>query len=82
MLLGDSSYSLYLTHPFVLPALGKAWRALHLSERTPPFILGLIAFCCALGVGHCLYLLIERPATNWLSQRWKKPRPGAAARSS
>ncbi|MBE0583986.1 MAG: acyltransferase, partial [Desulfofustis sp.] len=27
--LGDSSYSLYLAHPFIVPALGKAWVMLH-----------------------------------------------------
>jgi peptidoglycan/LPS O-acetylase OafA/YrhL len=73
--LGDSSYSLYLTHPFILPALGKLWLALHLSERTSPLILGLIAFSCALLIGHLAYLLIEKPVTNWLSQAWRAYKP-------
>jgi exopolysaccharide production protein ExoZ len=75
VLLGDSSYTLYLVHPFVLPAFGKVWRTLHLSERAPPFVLGLTAFCCALCVGHGLYLLTEKPVTSWLSRRWKKSKP-------
>lgn len=73
--LGDSSYSLYLTHPFILPALGKLWLALHLSERTSPVILGLIAFSCSLSVGHATYLLIEKPITTWLSKAWRAYKP-------
>jgi exopolysaccharide production protein ExoZ len=73
--LGDSSYSLYLTHPFTLPALGKLWLTLHLSERISPVILGLIAFSCSILVGHAAYLLIEKPITTWLSQAWSAYRP-------
>ena len=75
--LGASSYSLYLVHPFILPALGKLWLALHLSERTLPLILGLIAFCCALLVGHLAYLFIEKPVGNWLSQAWRASKPSS-----
>jgi exopolysaccharide production protein ExoZ len=76
--LGDSSYSLYLTHPFILPALGKLWLALHLSERTSPVVLGLIGFSCSLSVGHAVYLLIEKPITTWLSQTWSAYKPLSA----
>lgn len=73
--LGDSSYSLYLAHPFILPALGKGWRMLHLTERVPPAVLGLIAFLCAVSIGHVLYLLIEKPVTERLSRHWRRIRP-------
>jgi peptidoglycan/LPS O-acetylase OafA/YrhL len=70
--LGDSSYSLYLVHPFLLPALGKVWVALHLSGMTPPAIPFLVAFCCSVAVSHALYLSIEKPVTRWLSRTWKQ----------
>jgi len=79
--LGDSSYSLYLIHPFILPALGKFWLASHLSERTSPLVLGLIAFSCALFTGHLVYLLIERPTTNRISQAWRDYRSASTLRS-
>lgn len=79
--LGDSSYSLYLIHPFILPALGKFWLASHLSERTSPLVLGMIAFSCALFAGHLVYLLIERPATNRVSQAWRNYRGISTLRS-
>ncbi|MGR8932302.1 MAG: acyltransferase family protein, partial [Gammaproteobacteria bacterium] len=40
--LGDSSYSLYLAHPFIVSALGKAWTALHLYEKMPPALLFIL----------------------------------------
>lgn len=73
--LGDSSYSLYLVHPFVLPAFGKGWLALHLAERTHPIVPGIFAFACALLVGHVVYLLVEKPVITLLSQTWKAYRP-------
>jgi peptidoglycan/LPS O-acetylase OafA/YrhL len=71
--LGDSSYSLYLAHPFIVPALGKAWTALDLSGRMPPAVLFLIAFGCSLAAGHLLHHVIEKPLTRRLSQTWKSP---------
>ncbi len=71
--LGDSSYSLYLVHPFVVPALGKVWQALHLSEHTSPVILFAIAFSLSVAAGHVSYMVIEKPITRWLLRTWKSP---------
>jgi exopolysaccharide production protein ExoZ len=71
--LGDSSYSLYLVHPFVIPAMGKLWSALHLGEHAPPAILFLMAFSLALAAGHASYLVVEKPVTRWLLRTWKSP---------
>jgi exopolysaccharide production protein ExoZ len=75
--LGDSSYSLYLVHPFVVPAVGKLWVAMRLSEHLSPALLFAIAFGLSLTAGHLSYLVIERPVTRWLLRTWKSP----AARS-
>ena len=64
--LGDSSYGLYLVHPFMLPALGKSWFALHLVSSTSPGLLFVAAFCASLAAGHAAYLVIEKPLTRWL----------------
>jgi exopolysaccharide production protein ExoZ len=71
--LGDSSYSLYLVHPFIVPAIGKLWLALQLSAHASPAILFLIAFGCSLAAGHGSYLAIEKPVTRWLLRTWKGP---------
>lgn len=70
--LGNSSYSLYLVHPFLMPALGKAWTSFHLGSVLPPVVLFVASFCICLLAGHLSFLFLERPATQWLSQRWKE----------
>jgi exopolysaccharide production protein ExoZ len=65
--LGASSYSLYLAHPFVMAAFGKAWAILRLSS-IPPIVPGVIAFCLALAVGHGVFLVVEKPLTEWLKR--------------
>jgi exopolysaccharide production protein ExoZ len=71
--LGNSSYSLYLTHPFVLPVFGKLGLALHASERVPAVVFGLIAFVTSLLVGHAVYRLVEMPMTRYFSKAWASP---------
>jgi len=73
--LGNSSYSLYLSHPFLVPAFGKAWVALGLSGRVSPVILFLIAFCSSIAAGHVMYLLVEAPMTRLLSGRKRHAEP-------
>jgi exopolysaccharide production protein ExoZ len=73
VVLGDSSYSLYLIHPFVVPAVGKLWVALQLSEHASPVILFSAAFLCALAAGHASFVAIEKPITRWLMRTWRSP---------
>lgn len=73
--LGDSSYSLYLVHPFIIPAFGKLWFALHLAEKISPIIPFGITLISTLLIAHMLYLYIENPTTHWLNKRWRKKSP-------
>ena len=73
--LGNSSYSLYLVHPFILPAFGKIWLMLHLSQRAGPVIPGLMAFVCSIGAGHAVYLVLEKPVTTRLARAWGTRKP-------
>jgi exopolysaccharide production protein ExoZ len=68
--LGASSYSLYLTHPFAVSAAADLWSFFHLTERVPAYVPGVILFCTALGVGHGVYLFLEKPMTGWLKRSW------------
>ena len=70
--LGASSYSLYLVHPFILPAFGKAWSMMHLSAKLPAFAPGLMAFSAALLVAHGIYLWLKKPMTAWLLNAFPK----------
>ncbi len=54
--LGDASYSIYLTHTFVISALGKIWPP---SLAAWAFI--AVATVCAALVGGLVYRFVERP---------------------
>lgn len=60
--LGDSSYSLYLFHPFLAPA-----SLLVLARLTPqlhPVIQIAIAMALTIAAAHLLHLVVERPAVR------------------
>ena len=77
--LGDASYSLYLSHAFVLSAVSQGWRKLHLDSLPG----GQVAFC-VVGIAACtvagllVYQLMERPLINI----FKKPREQEASKAA
>jgi len=56
--LGDSSYSLYMIHPILAPALCVMLAKLHL--RSPYVVLTLVALLCV-AIAHLVYRLVEQP---------------------
>lgn len=76
LLLGDASYSIYLSHLFVLSAMDIAWSripALQNPAGAVGFVLtGLVA--SAIG-GSLVHLRIERPLHRWVSGRPLMPAP-------
>jgi exopolysaccharide production protein ExoZ len=76
--LGDSSYSLYLMHPFALILVGKAWTVFRLDRFFGWPVLALAMVLASIAVGLLSYRWIEQPATRWIQQfRVLKPRPAA-----
>ena len=77
-LLGDASYSLYLTHAWVLSLMGQAWTRLHLDGR-PGGWAGYVAASLLGSIlcGLLTYWLVERPFQDLLRRRRLGP---AAAR--
>jgi exopolysaccharide production protein ExoZ len=71
--LGDSSYSLYLTHIFTLGAIRVAWARLVPSTpgmlETAVFMFMSLLICA--GVGWVTYRWIEQPLLKRLSRGWK-----------
>lgn len=67
LLLGDSSYALYLTHPFALQGLGK------LLPQGSPLLFVWAVLLCAIALAFLMAILIykflERPMTHWLRQK-------------
>lgn len=63
-LLGAASYSLYLSHPFVLKSFGK------LIEPVNGPVVGIFAALISIALAHlvgvAIHLKIERPVVDWL----------------
>jgi exopolysaccharide production protein ExoZ len=59
---GDASYSLYLSHTFVLPVVGRLWNKYGIASSV--VFLGVVLGACLL-VAFMSYRWIERPAIRW-----------------
>lgn len=73
--LGDASYGLYLSHPFVMSLAGKLGVALRVSGSTAVVLLVLAVAAAAL-VALIFYRLVEKPYLNWVHRRIT-PRKGS-----
>jgi len=72
LLLGDASYSLYLSHGAVLSAYGQIWRASGGPNISAPiifFIFYAVGTLLTVAVGITLYHLVEQPILQKLSRR-------------
>ncbi len=69
--LGDSSYSLYLTHIFTINGLLVVWVWLF-NDYYSLFI--ITSFACSILVGHVAFLLIEKPITDFLRSHYRPDR--------
>ena len=63
--LGDSSYSLYLSHPFTLGICKIVWGKLDSGQSQPAAFLVVAVAACIL-VARSSYVALERPFTHWL----------------
>jgi len=66
LFLGNASYSLYLTHSFVIMIAAK----LKLMTGLPDILLAAVALSVSIGVAAISYLGLERPITVHLNEAW------------
>ncbi len=80
-IIGESSYSLYLSHWFIMSIFGKLLGSLHppAVAAAPLRVVG-IALCLAIGVAA--YLLLERPIDRFLRVRFLASRRAATSNGS
>ena len=82
VVLGDSSYSLYLTHSFVLAGSAKIILAPILAAYVGPVIFTVVLAGSAVLGGHAVYLGVERKLTVYLKKNALLSRPRAMAYSN
>jgi len=79
--IGDASYAIYLTHPFVI---GATAYAAHLLERAAALTPGEatvwyvgVVLPASLAVGIFVHNRIDRPLTGWIARHWGSGRERA-----
>lgn len=83
VVLGDTSFSLYLTHLFVLSVSGRIWNLIGGTGTS----LGNVAFAVSTFIASCavailVHRFVERPMTSVSNKAWVRwIEPDAAARS-
>jgi exopolysaccharide production protein ExoZ len=68
VLLGDSSYALYLTHPIV-HTLPRRLFSTFMNPKGYPVSYGCLLIALSIAVAIAVHLLFERPVTKWLQAR-------------
>jgi exopolysaccharide production protein ExoZ len=68
--LGDASYSIYLTHSFLIGPAARAWGSRHgaLNSEWPLFVVGMVIGASLLGL--LTYRFVEHPMVELL-RRWR-----------
>ncbi len=69
ILVGDASYSIYLTHYFALTVFTKFW---YLSRLPFPDVFIILAVIFATVVGTGFYLLIEKKILHYLNSKYEQ----------
>lgn len=70
LLLGDWSYSIYLTHVLTLAMFGTVIEATHMDGLLPGPIMFLAEIAMAVCVGALAYQMFERPLQRYRNWRW------------
>jgi exopolysaccharide production protein ExoZ len=78
-LLGDASYSLYLTHIFTLGLLRVLWEKVGWISASGGAVFAVLSLVVCSVAAIASYSFIEKPVTRFLNRRWRSI---AAARSS
>ena len=75
LLIGDASYSIYLSHAFVIPPVEAAWHKLHWMGSASAY--SLVALCLIIStfVGIGVHWYIENPLLHFLNKKVHQPDP-------
>lgn len=81
VVLGDASYSLYLTHPFAIRPMRNIWLAVH-GGALPLALYLILCALVAIAAALIVYRFIERPMTDTLRQKLRGDEPRRRAIAS
>jgi len=75
LLIGDASYSIYLSHSFVIPPLGVAWEKSHWTGSASAYSLIATSLVVSTLVGIGVHWFIENPLLHYLNKTVHQPDP-------
>jgi peptidoglycan/LPS O-acetylase OafA/YrhL len=80
LVLGDASYSIYLSHLYALRFFSDVWQRLHLAMVSPAQAATYVLLCIVFGTaaGLAVWRFIELPTTRWV-RHFARKRALAAA---
>ena len=76
--IGNSSYSLYLTHAFTLPIILRLAHNFSAPAALHPTIAAFILLALCVVVGHVTYIIVEKRTARWAKTN-RSAGPGVAA---
>jgi len=79
--IGDSSYSLYLFHPFILVGIPITVKLLGISSPVPILAISAAVGVAAIAASHMVYKLVEFPLTQMMRGMIKSAKSLGAARA-
>lgn len=81
LMIGNSSYSLYLSHVFVISVLGRVWQSsgLNIASWQHAMFIALAIIACVIA-GWLSWKLLEQPLQQWTGTRKRSIRTLQAAR--
>jgi peptidoglycan/LPS O-acetylase OafA/YrhL len=57
---------MYLVQVFTIPIVGKGWKVFGLANHIGSWAAFIVGIVVTVGVAHTLYLIFERPTTDFL----------------
>lgn len=75
-LLGDASYSIYLSHTFTLAAAGMLWSKLRNDSLVIDVSMIIVALVASAGVGVVSYRVLEQSFMSWFKRKDGHPGSG------
>ena len=73
LLAGDASYSLYLSHTFIMPLLGNIMRRCHFAGTSALVVSIILGLGISFPVAVLVHLYIEKPLMNLFKKRPETP---------
>ncbi len=82
VVIGQASYSIYLTHMFIVTLISKACRQFHLSDVLPGELAFIVFATVAVAAGIGIHFAVEKPVMRWTGRGLARARDWRSSMAS